>query len=371
MEPMTPEQFGAQIQMLIEKQNLTREQSYLLFRELMLDQQSPLQQGALLAALTAKSETVDEIAGAWQAIDEFDTLHPDQLPDNLFENSGTGMDGFKTFNVSSAAAIIGAANGVNMARHGARAITSRCGTVDIMEAVGIDVDCPVSQVADSICKAGIGLFNGMSPAVHPGGLGRILSQIRFGSTLNIAASLANPARPRQALRGVYSQQMVTTTATVMAKIGYQHGMVVYGSDAATGLGMDELSICGPSTICRFQGEQQEQFSMVPEDMGLVCRRGDEIAACHTRQDEIRRFMQVIAGTGRFNACEAFVSLNAGALLWTAGKAADLKQGITLAQETLSSGAALSKLQQWVACQNSHAEAGLERFERVKKGACNA
>ena len=111
--------------------------------------------------------------------------------------------------------------------------------------------------------------------------------------------------------------------------------------------------------------------MVPEDMGLVCRRGDEIAACHTRQDEIRRFMQVIAGTGRFNACEAFVSLNAGALLWTAGKAPDLKQGITMAQETLSSGAALNKLQQWVTCQNSHAEAGLERFERVKKGACNA
>lgn len=368
---MTPEQFGVQIQLLIEKQDLTQEQSYLLFRELMLDRQSPLQQGALLAALTAKGETVDEIAGAWQAIDEFDTIHPEDLPDGLFENSGTGMDGFKTFNVSSAAAIVGAANGVVMARHGARAITSRCGTVDIMEAVGIDVDCTPAQVADSIRQAGIGLFNGMSPAVHPGGLGRILSQIRFGSTLNIAASLANPARPRQALRGVYSRQMVPATAAVMAKIGYQHGMVVYGSDAASGLGMDELSICGPSTICHFQGEQQEQFTVVPEDLGLVCRRGEEIAACNTREDEIRRFMQVISGTGRFSACEAFVSLNAGALLWTAGKATDLKQGVTMAQETLARGAALSKLQQWVACQNSHAEAGLERFERVKKGACNA
>ncbi len=368
---MTPEQFGAQIQVLIEKQNLTQEQSYLLFRELMLDQQSPLQQGALLAALSAKGETIDEIAGAWQAIDEFDTVHPEQLPDNLFENSGTGMDGFKTFNVSSAAAIVGAANGVNMARHGARAITSRCGTVDIMEAVGIDVECTPAQVADSIRQAGIGLFNGMSPAVHPGGLGRILSQIRFGSTLNIAASLANPARPRQALRGVYNQQMVITTAAVMAKIGYQHGMVVHGVDQASGLGMDELSICGPSTICRFQGEQQEEFSMVPEDMGLVSRRGDEIAACLSREDEIKRFMQVLCGTGRFTACEEFVSLNAGALLWTAGKATDLKQGVTMAQETLGNGAALNKLQQWVTCQNIHAEAGLERFEQVKKGACNA
>lgn len=371
MEPMTPEQFGAQIQLLLEKHDLTQQQTYLLFCELMLDQQSPLQQGALLAALTAKGETIDEIAGAWQAIDEFDTIHPEQLPDNLFENSGTGMDGFKTFNVSSAAAIVGAANGLNMARHGARAITSRCGTVDIMEAMGVDVDCAPAQVANSIRQAGIGLFNGMSPAIHPGGLGRILSQIRFGSTLNIAASLANPARPRQAVRGVYNQQMVTTTAAVMARIGYQHGMVVYGVDQTSGLGMDELSISGPSTICRFHGEQQEQFGIVPEDIGLVCRRGDEIAACSTRDEEIRRFMQVISGTGRFGACEAFVSLNAGALLWTAGKAADLQQGVVMAQETLGSGAALNKLQQWVAWQNSHAEAGLERFERVRKGACNA
>lgn len=371
MESMSPEQFGAQIQLLLEKHDLTQQQSYLLFRELMLDRQSQLQQGALLAALTAKGETVDEIAGAWQAIDEFDTVHPEGLPGGLFENSGTGMDGFKTFNVSSAAAIIGAANGVAMARHGARAITSRCGTVDIMEAMGVDVECAPAQVTDSIRKAGIGLFNGMSPAIHPGGLGRILSQIRFGSTLNIAASLANPARPRQALRGVYNQQMVTTTAAVMARIGYQQGMVVHGIDQASGLGMDELSISGPSTICRFHGEQQEQFSIVPEDIGLVCRRGDEIAACSTRDEEIRRFIQVISGTGRFNACEAFVSLNAGALLWTAGKATNLQQGVVMAQETLGSGAALNKLQQWVACQNSNAEVGLERFERVKMGGCNA
>jgi len=371
MKPMSPEQFGVQIQSLIQKQHLTREQSYRMFRELMLDQQSPLQQGAFLAALTAKGETIDEIAGAWQAIDECDTVHPEGLPDRLFENSGTGMDGFKTFNVSSAAAIVGAANGLNMARHGARAITSRCGTVDIMEAMGVDVECAPAQVANSIRQAGIGLFNGMSPAIHPGGLGRILSQIRFGSTLNIAASLANPARPRQAVRGVYSKPLVATTAAVMAQIGYQHGMVVHGVDQASGLGMDELSISGPSTICRFHGEQQEQFNIGPEDIGLVCRRGDEIAACSTREEEIRRFMQVISGTGRFGACEEFVSLNAGALLWTAGKATDLKQGVEMAQATLASGAALNKLQQWVACQNNHAEAGLERFERLKKGACNA
>jgi anthranilate phosphoribosyltransferase len=371
MEVMTAEQFGGQIQLLIQKQHMTREQSYVMFRELMLDQQSQLQQGAFLAALVAKGETVDEIAGAWQAIDEFDTVHPEGLPEQLFENSGTGMDAFKTFNVSSAAALVAAANGVPMARHGARAITSRCGTVDIMEALGVAVDCAAETVVTSICQAGIGLFNGMSPSIHPGGLGRILSQIHFGSTLNIAASLANPARPRQALRGVHSKQMVATTAAVMVQIGYQRGMVVFGIEAKTGMGMDELSVCGPSTVCRFDGTLSETLQVNPEDAGLTRRSGEQVAAYTMRGDEIKRFVQVVAGTGRFTACEEFVSLNAGAILWTTGIATDLKQGTAMAQETLGSGKALHKLRQWVDCQSRSDGSGREQLEQLLKGAINA
>ncbi len=364
MEAMTPEQFGYYIQLLIEQKNLTRDQTYLLFRELMLDTQSQLQQGALLAALVAKGETIEEMAGAWQAIDEFDTVHPEGMPEDLFENSGTGMDGFKTFNVSSAAAIVAAANGLPMARHGARAITSRCGTVDIMEAMGVDVECPAETVAHSIRTVGIGLFNGMSPKVHPGGLGRILSQIRFGSTLNIAASLANPARPRHALRGVYAERLVASTASVMSQIGYKSGMVVHGTDAKTGLGMDELSVCGTSTVCCFSGDVREEFSIVPEDMGIVRRRGEEVAACENLEQEATRFMQVVSGNGRFPACEDFVSLNAGAMLWTAGCSPDLSKGVLAAREILGSGRALAKLRQWVDCQNENGSAGVARFEEL-------
>ena len=233
---MTPDDtalraFGADIQRLIDGHDLSRERTYELFREVLLGEQPDLQQGALLAALVAKGETPEEIAGAWQAIVEFDTVPAAvNAAGPLVENSGTGMDALKTFNVSSAAAVIAAAGGARMARHGARALTSRCGAVDILEAVGVDVDCDGASVERSIREAGIGIFNGMSPAVHPGGLGRILSQIRFGSTLNIAASLANPVRPTHGVRGVYASGLVGPVGEVMLEIGYERAMVVHGYD---------------------------------------------------------------------------------------------------------------------------------------------
>ena len=139
--------FGADIQRLIDGQDLSRRRTYELFRDTLLGEQPDLQQGALLAALVAKGETPEEIAGAWQAIVEFDTISADvDAPGPLVENSGTGMDTLKTFNVSSAAGLIAAAAGARLARHGARALTSRCGAVDILEAVGVDVDCDAPSV---------------------------------------------------------------------------------------------------------------------------------------------------------------------------------------------------------------------------------
>ena len=166
--------------------------------------------------MTAKGPTPPEIAGAWQAIVEFDTATVEVSQEApLVDNCGTGMDSLKTFNVSSAAAVVAAAGGVRMARHGARGLTSACGTVDLLEAVGIAVECDVAAVARSIETCGIGLFNGMSPRVHPRALFRILSQIRFGSILNIAASLASPCRPSHAVRGVYAADLLTPVTRVV------------------------------------------------------------------------------------------------------------------------------------------------------------
>jgi anthranilate phosphoribosyltransferase len=339
-------EFGAKIDRLIQHQHLSEAESYEMFRGLMLNEQPDLQQGAFLAALTAKGETVGELAGAWRAIYEFDTVHAGGAwTSPLFENSGTGMDGLKTFNVSSAAAIVAAASGVAIARHGARAITSTCGAVDIMEAVGINVDCDVATVERSIRETGIGLFNGMSTKVHPGGLGRILSQIRFGSTLNIAASLAHPCKPAMGLRGVYAESIMDKVAETMQRVGYEKGMVVFGKDEATGTGMDEISITGETQAIQFSGKNLEHMSFAPEDAGLKRGRTEDILSTKNLQTESARFIKVLSGEG-FPTCIDFTCLNAGAILYTAGKCGDLKTGVSLCREAIESGRAMEKLQQW-------------------------
>ncbi len=356
--------FGAKIQSLIDGKNLSRNETYEMFKEVLLNEQPDLQQGAFLAALVAKGETVEEIAGAWAAIDEIDTVHVNPgIQGGIFENSGTGMDALKTFNVSSAAAIVAAAGGVTMARHGARAITSRCGTVDIMETVGIDVDCDVSVVEKSIKEAQIGLFNGMSPKVHPGALGRILSQIRFGSTLNIAASLANPCRPTLGLRGVYTEKLLPIASEVMQNIGYERGMVVHGKDSISGHGMDELSISGETKVFEFTGNSRQEYTICPEDLGLIRKPFEEIASMGDPSKEALRFMQVLSGKGH-PACIDFTCLNAGAILYTAGKCDSLKKGVELSREIIEDNRAVEKLRQWTAVQDSSSFTGMQRFESL-------
>jgi anthranilate phosphoribosyltransferase len=352
--------FGADIQRLIEGKDLTRRRTYELFREVLLGEQPDLQQGALLAALVAKGETPEEIAGAWQAIVDFDTVPATlaaagRAAGPLVENSGTGMDTLKTFNVSSAAAIIAAAKGARLARHGARALTSRCGAVDILEAVGVDVDCESATVEHSITVAGIGIFNGMSPAVHPGGLGRILSQIRFGSTLNIAASLANPVRPTHAVRGVYAGRMLGPVGDVMMEIGYEHALVVHGYDDRREAGMDEFSVLGASVVSELHADgRRDSYTVEPEDVGLRRAAHSEIAPLSDLRSEAVRFIQVLGGRGHA-ACGDAACLNAAAVLYVAGRATDLGDGLAQARQAVASGAALAKLEEWVAAQAGGAE----------------
>ena len=357
--------FGATIQRLINKDSLSEEEAYRAFQEILTNQQPDLQQGACLAALVSKGETVEEIAGAWRAIVDFDTVDvSDNMPEDLFENSGTGMDSLKTFNVSSAAAIVAASCGVNMARHGARALTSFCGTVDILESIGLDVESDVSVIENSIRETGIGLFNGMSPKIHPSALGRILSQIRFGSTLNIAASLANPAKPSLGLRGVYSAEMVPLAADIMPRVGYRRGMVVHGSDSRKDGGMDEISITGTTLMQEFtSGSESRTEQISPEDMGLESARFEDIATTGNLQDERLRFVKVIAGT-EHDACIDFTAINAAAILYLADKAASMKDGVQQSLKAISDGHALTKLRSWIASQNTDPQNGLATFDKI-------
>lgn len=360
--------FGELIQRGLRGDGLTRSECRAAFREILLNEQPDLHQGAFLAALTAKGATPEEIAGVWEAILELDTVRVDiPLDEPLVENCGTGMDRLKTFNISSAAAVVAAAGGAYVARHGARGLTSACGTVDLLEAVGIGVDCDVDTVAQSIRRCGIGLFNGASARVHPRALFRILSQIRFGSILNIAASLASPCRPSHAVRGVYSAGLLPAVCRVMRAIGYQRALVVHGFDGGGADGMDELSTIGESAVQEFYPDgREERYTLAPEDVGLRRAAYAEVAATGDLGQEAARFLDVLAGTAA-PACIDITCLNAAAVLYVAGKVADLKSGVARCREIIHSGRAMAKLRQWAAVQRGEGsppvDAPLERAGR--------
>ncbi|WP_339136970.1 MAG: hypothetical protein WGN25_03410 [Candidatus Electrothrix sp. GW3-4] len=183
-------------------------------------------------------------------------------------------------------------------------------------------------------------------------LSRILSQIRFGTTLNIAASLANPARPTHGLRGVYAESLLKPVAEVMASIGYQRGLVVHGKADGQEGGMDELSVCGPSTVCEFSDNgEREEYSLAPEDVGLKTVPFGEIATTGDLDKERRRFLSVLAGKGE-QGCVDFTCLNAGATLYAGGRAEGIREGVQLASEAIADGSALAKLKGWVAVQSN-------------------
>lgn len=357
--------FGSIVNRLIAKENLSREEARQAFITVLSNDTTEMQQGAFLAALTAKGETRQEVAGAWQAIFELDTTKVSISDDlQLVENSGTGMDTFKTFNISTAASIIAAAGGVNMARHGARAITSVCGTVDMAEALGVDVDCSADVVANSIETTGLGLFNGMSPLIHPMALGRILSQIFFGSTLNIAASLANPALPSIGVRGVYAKSMIRPVAEVMGEIGYTNALVLHGEIENSDKGMDEASVCGITQCAKVSASGDiEEFTIDPKKLGLFVKNPLKLSPESDITTEAKRFVSLLANKEESERKNAAL-LNAGLIFLVANKVETVDQGVEMAALQLDSGKTIDTLEKWVAAQNSDSEKGLERLQRL-------
>ncbi|HPE62717.1 MAG TPA: anthranilate phosphoribosyltransferase [Methanothrix sp.] len=363
--------FGSKLNRLIEGKSLTREEARDMFSAVLNDEQPDAHQGAFLAAITAKGPTPEEIAGAWEAIIELDTFKVSpRVTGDLFENCGTGMDAADTFNISTAASIVAAAAGVTMAKHGARAITSRCGTVDILEVLGVDVEADPSVVTRSIEGAGIGIFNGMSPKVHPGGLGRILSKIRFGTILNVAGSLANPAMPRRGVRGVYSKEMVLPLAEAMRMIGYRRAMVVFGLTADGERGMDEVSPSGKTFVAELREDGRiETFNLWPEDFGAEPIDERYILPREDRIEEATELLRVLSGEER-GPRETAVCINSAPILYIAGKSRNLSEGFSASREILRSGKAIEKLGEWVSLQNSDPAAGSERLERLVERALN-
>jgi anthranilate phosphoribosyltransferase len=364
MSSHSDQQFGAVITRLIRNENLTRQESRDAFVTILNDETTEMQQGAFLAALTAKGETEAEVAGAWEAIYELDTQKVSvNSPTPLVENSGTGMDSFKTFNISTAASVIAASGGIKMVRHGARAISSVCGTVDIAEALGVDVECSAELVAASVNKAGIGLFNGMSAQIHPKALGRILSKIFFGSTLNIAASLANPASPARGIRGVYSKEMVLPVTNVMRAIGYERALVFFGGIDNSDKGMDEASVCGETYCAELESDGSiKEFTFHPSDYDLKVHNPADLSPDTDIRQEAQRFVDLIRGRKNGARKDAAI-LNAGLIFYIADKADGIAMGVQHAAAVLESGDVLATLENWVAAQNRNPQKGCETLQQ--------
>ncbi len=358
-------EFGSIITRLIQKENLTRDAAKDAFVSVLSNDITDMQQGAFLAALTAKGESRQEVAGAWEAIYDLDTTKVSVAKDlKIVENSGTGMDTFKTFNISTAASLIAAAGGIPMARHGARAITSVCGTVDMAEALGVDVECSADVVAKSIESANVGLFNGMSPNIHPMALGRILSQIYFGSTLNIAASLANPALPSIGVRGVYSKEMINPVAEVMKEIGYQSAIVLHGTLDDSDLGMDEASICGITHCAKIdESDEIKQFIIDPKKLGLATKDSSQLSPEQDVHRESKRFAALMANKEDSARKDAAI-LNAGLIFLAADKAKDVNDGVQMAARILESGTAFKTLETWVQTQTCDSEKSLSTLHNL-------
>ena len=361
--------FGSRIQRLINKEDLDRDTIRKMFTQVLEGEQPELQQGAFLAALAAKGETPEEIAGAWEAIREIDTIKVEPKVDGpILDNCGTGMDPLKTFNISTTASILAAAGGVVLARHGARSITSKCGTVDVAEALGVDVEGGVEVAKKSVEKCGLGLFNGMSPLVHPKGLFRILSQIRFGTTLNIAGSLASPILPHLGVRGVFSPEMVDRVAEVMREIGYKEAYVFHGFKDDGQPAMDEISNLGPTIFCRLNERGHlEKFILEPEELGVKRAKAEELAPAGSPDKEAVGLVRLLAGQAN-GARQDAVCLNTAPMFILARRVEDFKAGVELARELIFSGKGLVKLEEWVSCQNRRSQVGQARFESVLKKA---
>ena len=341
--------FGNSITRLIAGEDLSREETKKMFSEILNKEQSDIHQGAFIAAITAKKPTPQEIAGVWEAVFSLDTVKVlPNVKNHIVDNCGTGMDDFKTFNISTGAAIVAAAGGVCMARHGSRAITSNCGTVDLCEALGIDVECSIETVKESIEKTGIGLFNGMSAKVHPKALFRILSQICFGSILNIAASLANPVRPLYGVRGVYSEEMVNRVILTMKEIGYKKAMVFYGLSGNGHGGMDELSPVSDSFVAELSEKGEvKNYTFSPKEAGLHYQPDfKELEGGDEPHKEALRLIEIFTGNNKTGLYET-ICLNTAPILYISGNAGSLREGVKMAHDIIDSGRAMDKLIEWI------------------------
>lgn len=330
---------------IVNKEDLTYDEAYTVMNEIMSGETTPTQNAAFLASLStksAKAETTDEIAGCAAAMRDHAVKVTTGM--DVFEIVGTGGDGAHSFNISTTSALVAAAGGMKVAKHGNRAASSKCGTADCLEALGVNIDQSPEKCVELLQKAGMCFFFAQKYHTSMKYVGAIRKELGFRTVFNILGPLTNPGSPKMQLLGVYDEYLVEPLAQVLISLGVERGMVVYGQDK-----LDEISMSAPTTVCEFKDGWFKSYIIAPEDFGLErCTKEDLVGGTPEENAQITHaILQGEKGPKR-NA----VLMNAGAALYIGGKAATLQDGITLAAELIDSGKAAQTLEQLIAVSNA-------------------
>ncbi len=319
-------------------QTLDEQTAEALMNQLMDGQCSPIQTAGLLSAMTVRGETVSEMVGFARAMRAHAV--PVRLTQPVVDTCGTGGDGGQTFNISTAAAIVAAAGGAYVAKHGNRAVSSRSGSADVLKALGARIDLDTDEAA--VCLEQSHLCFLFAPNYHPAMkyAAETRKQLGFRTIFNVLGPLTNPAFPKRQVLGVYRPELVDTVAQALCQLGSEHVLVVHGSG-----GIDEFSISGPTNVAEVKAGEVHTYTISPGDVGLAeaplsaVAGGDAVVNAQLIQD-------VLAGsTGPHRD---IVALNAGAVLYVTGIADSIAKGVELAQQLLSNGQALATLNRFIA-----------------------
>jgi anthranilate phosphoribosyltransferase len=329
---------------VVGKQDLTYEEAYAVMNEIMGGETTPTQNAAFLAALSTKSdkaETAAEIAGCAAAMREH--AIPVKPHQDTLEIVGTGGDGANTFNISSTAAIVIAAAGQPVAKHGNRAASSKSGAADCLEALGVSLDQAPEKAVQLLDTVGICFFFAQKYHTSMKYVGPIRKELGIRTVFNLLGPLTNPASPKYQVLGVYDAALLDELSEVLPKLGVERGMVVYNQEK-----MDELATCGDNLICEFGPEGKRTYTVKPEDLGFArCAKSDLVGGTPAENADITR--GILAG--KSGPQRDTVLLNAGAGLYISGKAATLADGVKLAAATIDSGKAAATLEAYIKASN--------------------
>ena len=329
---------------IVNKEDLTYDEAYAVMNEIMSGETTPTQNAAFLAALSTKSaraETTDEIAGCAAAM----RAHAQKVETDmdLFEIVGTGGDNAHSFNISTTSALVAAAGGMKVAKHGNRAASSQCGTADCLEALGVNIRQSSAKCVELLREVGMCFFFAQQYHTSMKYVGAIRKELGFRTVFNILGPLTNPGTPSMQLLGVYDGYLAEPLAQVLVNLGVKRGMVVYGQDK-----LDEISLSAPTKICEIREGWFKSYEIAPEDFGFErCTKADLKGG--TPQENAEITLDILNGAKGYK--RNAVLMNAGASLYIGGKAQNMADGIALAEKLIDSGKALETLNRLIAISN--------------------